>query len=79
MSQPLRLDFSGRMTFAADNPVFLVLVITAKFLSVFFSSAKRLFLQRELNHMKDLGTLSQRSSLPILAWGLLLLFLPPCK
>ena len=69
---------SGRMAFAADSPVLLVLVITAEFLSGIFS-AKRLFLLRELNHMEDAGTLSQRSSLPILALGLLLLFLPPCK
>ena len=45
------------MAFAADRQVFLVLVITAEFLSVFFFSAKRLFLLRELNHMDDVETL----------------------
>ena len=66
------------MAFAANSPVLLVLVITAEFLSGLFSAMRRILL-RELNHMENVGTLSQRSSLPILAWGLLLLFLPPCK
>ena len=57
------------MAFAADSPVLLVLVSTAEFLSGF----------SELNHMEDVGTLSQKSSLPILAWRLLLLFLPACN
>ena len=43
------------MAFDADSSVLLVLVITAEFLSVFFFSAKCLFLLKELNHMEDVG------------------------
>ena len=53
---------SGKMALAADRQVLLVLVSTAEFLSFF--SAKRLFLLRELNHMKDVKTLLQRNSFP---------------
>ena len=49
------------MTFAAERQVLLVLVITAEFLSLFFT-AKRLFLLGELNHKEDVETLLQRNS-----------------
>ena len=52
------------MAFAADRQVLLVLVITAEFLSIFFS-AKRLFLLMELNHTEDIETLLQRNSFPV--------------
>ena len=56
---------SGKMAFAADRQVLLVLVITVEFQSVFFFfSAKCLFLLRELNHMEDIETLLQRNSFP---------------
>ena len=61
---------SGKMAFANDRQVLLVLVITAEFLSVFFFFfffffyAKHLFLLREVNHMEDVETLLQRNSFP---------------
>ena len=71
---------SGKMAFAAARQVLLVLVITAEYQSVFlFFSAKRLFFLRELNHMEDEETLSQRKSFPFSCGDTLLLCLPPCK
>ena len=63
---------SGKMAFAVDRQVLLVLVITAEFLSVFFFffffffffTAKRLFLLRKLDYIEDVETLLQRNSFP---------------
>ena len=55
---------TGKMAFAADRQVLLVLVITAEFLSVFSSFAKRLFFTKGTKHMENVETLLQRSSFP---------------
>ena len=68
---------SGKMAFAADRQVLLVLVITAEFLGFF--SAKRQFLLRELNHMEDVETLLQEIVSLFSCGDTLLLFLPPSK
>ena len=69
----MRLDFLTNRLWkdgiCCRYPGTISLVSAAEFLSGF----------SELNHLEDVGTLSQKSSLPILAWKLLLLFLPACN
>ena len=74
-------QFFSRSSAFAKEPTFDAWFIKMGF---FFFPAKCLVLLRELNHMEDIGTLPQRSSLPFVFLAgkerdKLILLLPPCK